>query len=135
VVYFSAPPFEVVSSILQGEEQEHPHERGPCIERCREYVIVLLPPSLVVIEHKVVEDGSCDQPAGNVGWSGWRHPCKAVGDNWNVDERDPLLVWEDLAQRPHGNRQDSSNEEEPDKVTVHASWSKEPSWSYQPPNN
>lgn len=56
VVELCAPPLQVLAFILQSEEQQHAHEGRPCIQGCGKDVVVFLPPALVVLEHKVVED-------------------------------------------------------------------------------
>lgn len=107
-----------MAGVLQGEEYQHPHEGRAGVERRREHVIVLLPPPLVVAEHEEVEDHSGEEPAGNVGGCRRRHSGKAVGDDGDVNERNPFLVGEDFAESPNGNREDCSDEEKPDEVAV-----------------
>ena len=135
VIQFCSPPLQIMILILQSKEQKNSHECSPSIQCCRQNIVVFLPPSLVVPEHKVVEDGSGDEPASYVGGSCRWHTSKAIRYNRYVYQRNPFLFREDFAHHPDWDWQDGSNEEQPYQVPVKPSRSKQPPWSYQTPYN
>ncbi|MQM14205.1 hypothetical protein Taro_047134 [Colocasia esculenta] len=135
VVQLRPPPLEVSPFVLQREEQKHPHEGRPRIQRRRQHVVVPLPPPLAVPEHEVVEDGARHQPARDVGGRGRRHPGEAVGDDGYVDQGDPLLLRVHLAEHPHRHRQHGADEEQPHQVAVEAAVAEEPAGADEPPDD
>lgn len=135
MIHLRAPPLELVVRVLEGEEDEHPHEGGAGVERGREHVVVLLPPPLAVPEDEVVEDGARHQPGGDVGWRGRRHPGEPVRDDGHVDERDPLLLRERPAQQPHRHGEHRADQEQPHQVAVQPVPAEEPPRPDQAPDH
>lgn len=55
----SPPKWPILIKVQEGEEYEGSSKGNACIQSCRKYVVVTLPPGLFELEDTVVENEAC----------------------------------------------------------------------------
>ncbi|GER45956.1 (Rice Genome Annotation Project) RNA recognitionmotif family protein [Striga asiatica] len=104
---------------LQGQEQKHPHESNPCIERRRQHVRIARPPLLVHPIHVNVEEDASGPPHDVVDCPHRWHAGRGAHDERHVYELDPFLVRVLAPEEVHRDWAQEANQEPPVQGGVH----------------
>lgn len=116
-----APPIELDATFghLQYEKYEEDANSDASVETSREDVVVPHPPTEVISAHEPLEDKADEDPRGVVDSGCWGERPNACEKDRNVDVP-PVGEGEATSKIIEWNRQDSTNEEEPEQRTVHS---------------
>lgn len=107
------PPVQALILDSEREVEQHRHERHAAVQSRRQDVVVPLPPPLPVPENEEVEHGPHRDPRRIVERRGGWHVGGGAEEHGEVDEGDPVLLWEQFVEEPDQERAKDSTKEEP----------------------
>ena len=120
MVHLCAPPFSSLMCQPKCEIEQNCHKRCTSIQRCREHIVVSLPPPFSVSEQKEVEKATHRQPREDVHWSGRGHGGEPTKKHWNIYQSYPFCFRVGFAQSPERDGKKCTKQEEPCQVLVNA---------------
>lgn len=107
------PPVQALILYSKRQVKQHRHEGHAAVQRRRQDVVIPLPPPLPVPENEEVEDRPHRDPRCVIERRGGRHVGGGAEEDGEVDEGNPLLVWEEPVEEPDKEWAQDSAEEEP----------------------
>ncbi|GER53546.1 proteinaceous RNase P 2 [Striga asiatica] len=125
------PPRDPFFLHPQAKVQQYPHESQPRIKRCRQNIVVPLPPTLSVS----VENRPHNYPAVVVDRRGRWHHSRGPEQNGYVDQLYPSLAREQLVETPHHNWAQCPDKETPVEGSVIPEHPENPLGPHKPPYN
>lgn len=133
-----SPPLKVAGSagIEDGEEDQNPRYGHGTVHGRAENKVVLLPPQPLALLDPETKNEADNAPAAIVGTGCRRNEVETAEEQGNVDLFEPLRLGEDVVlEDVDHRRQQSTEEEEPEQITVQSAICKEAARSNGTPDH
>jgi len=124
------PPINVHSAIRISEAEEDNDDRNerPAIEARASNVIILAPPSEILLSNQILEDESCSEPRGEVDTRCRGYLGDAVQEDGNVDDWETRVGVLSMPE-PEGDGEDSADDESVELRIIEGMFPELATWS------
>lgn len=138
LVDVGSPPREVLrcTSVEYGKEYENTSDSHRAVQRRAQNKVEAAPPALLPALDKHAKEKTEQGPTAIVGTRGGRNVVEPTKEEGYVDLGQPLHLREDpLPQEVDGNRENSTDEEEPEQRPIQCSLLEEPTGAKSAPDH